>query len=108
MPNSTSVPITRRTVTARAYPSPGTPPGSPRYGEHVGWWTEHAVPRITDLALRGHEVGESRARTCAELSGRVLEIGFGSGLNLAHLPQGVTGVGAVEPSDVGWSMSEKR
>jgi ubiquinone/menaquinone biosynthesis C-methylase UbiE len=74
----------------------------------VGWWTEHVVPRITDLSLRGREVGESRARACEGLSGEVLEIGFGGGLNLAHLPAGVTGIGAVEPSDVGWSMSQRR
>lgn len=74
----------------------------------MGWWTEHVVPRVTDVTLRGREIGESRARACAGLSGRVLELGFGGGLNLLHLPPEVTGIGAVEPSDVGWSMSERR
>lgn len=74
----------------------------------MAWWSERVVPRVTDLALRGREIGESRARACAGLSGRVLEIGFGSGLNLLHLPEAVTAVGAVEPSDLGWSMSERR
>jgi ubiquinone/menaquinone biosynthesis C-methylase UbiE len=74
----------------------------------VAWWTEHVVPRVTDLSLRGREIGRSRARACAGLSGQVLEIGFGGGLNLLHLPATVTGVGAVEPSDLGWSMSERR
>lgn len=74
----------------------------------MAWWTEHVVPRVTDLSLRGREIGRSRARACAGLSGQVLEIGFGGGLNLLHLPATVTGVGAVEPSDLGWSMSERR
>jgi SAM-dependent methyltransferase len=74
----------------------------------MAWWTEHVVPRVTDAALRGRELGESRARACAGLSGRVLELGFGSGLNLRHLPAGVTAVGAVEPSDLGWRMSQPR
>ena len=74
----------------------------------MAWWTEHVVPRVTDLALRGREIGESRARACAGLSGRVLEIGFGGGLNLLHLPTEVNGIGAVEPSDLGWSMSDRR
>jgi ubiquinone/menaquinone biosynthesis C-methylase UbiE len=74
----------------------------------VAWWTEHVVPRVTDLSLRGRDLGESRARACAGLSGEVLEIGFGGGLNLLHLPAEVVRVGAVEPSDVGWSISERR
>jgi SAM-dependent methyltransferase len=74
----------------------------------VGWWNEHVVPRVTDVALRSREVGESRVRVCAGLHGRVLEIGFGSGLNLRHLPPEVTAIGAVEPSDVGWSISQRR
>jgi SAM-dependent methyltransferase len=74
----------------------------------MGWWTEHVVPRVSDATLRGRVVGESRARTCAGLSGRVLELGFGGGLNLEHLPPEVDSVGAVEPSDTGWRLSERR
>jgi SAM-dependent methyltransferase len=74
----------------------------------VAWWSEHVVPRVTDAALKGRELGETRARACDGLSGRVLELGFGGGLNLVHLPPGVESVGAVEPSDTGWRLSEKR
>ncbi len=38
----------------------------------------------------------------------MLELGFGGGLNLVHLPPEVESVGAVEPSDTGWRLSEKR
>jgi ubiquinone/menaquinone biosynthesis C-methylase UbiE len=71
-------------------------------------WDEHVVPRLADLSLRGHEIGELRRQVCTGLSGRVLEIGFGSGLNVRWYPPAVTSVSAVEPSDVGWRLSEKR
>jgi len=74
----------------------------------VGWWTEHVVPRLADASLRGRAIGESRARACEGLSGRVLEVGFGGGLNLVHLPAAVESVAAVEPSDAGWRLSERR
>jgi ubiquinone/menaquinone biosynthesis C-methylase UbiE len=38
----------------------------------------------------------------------VLELGFGGGLNLPHLPSEVAFVGAVEPSDTGWRLSQRR
>jgi len=71
-------------------------------------WSEQVVPRLTDVSLRGHEVGDLRARTLLGLRGRVLEIGFGSGLNVRWYPPEVTEVSAVEPSDVGWRLSERR
>lgn len=71
-------------------------------------WDERVVPRLTDLSLRGHEVGEMRETTCAGLTGRVLEIGFGSGLNVRWYPPEVTSVTAIEPSDLGWQLSERR
>ena len=49
-----------------------------------------------------------RATACAGLTGRVLEIGFGSGLNVGRYPAAVTGVDAVEPSDLGWELSADR
>lgn len=77
-------------------------------GVRAGWWTDHVVPRLADGALSAPHIGRLRARACAPLTGRVLEIGFGSGLNLPHLPEAVTALDAVEPSDVGWARSAAR
>ena len=74
----------------------------------MGWWEERVVPGLVDRTLKGQELGEVRTEVCRWLSGPVLEIGFGSGLNLRHLPGSVSGVDAVEPSDRGWSLSERR
>jgi ubiquinone/menaquinone biosynthesis C-methylase UbiE len=49
-----------------------------------------------------------RQDVCAGLSGRVLEIGFGSGLNVAAYPATITSVDAVEPSDLAWELSAQR
>ena len=45
---------------------------------------------------------------CSGLAGDVVEIGFGSGLNLPHLPPAVTGVWAVEPSTTALRLSAER
>ena len=74
----------------------------------MGAWTDHVVPRMADRALRSHEIGELRDVACAPLQGDVVEIGFGSGLNVRWYPPSVTSVAAVEPSDVGWSLSAAR
>ena len=74
----------------------------------MGWWRERVVPRIVDSALSTSEVRRFRERVCAGLAGDVLEIGFGSGLNLAHYPPGVSGVWAIEPSDLAWQMAQPR
>ena len=66
----------------------------------MGLWGERVLPRIVDRALRTPEVNARRALTLAGLSGPVLEIGFGSGLNLRHYPKAVERVLAVEPSDL--------
>lgn len=74
----------------------------------MSWWEERVVPGLVDRALKGREIGELRAETCAELNGTVLELGFGGGLNMRHLPSSVTRLDAVEPSDRGWALSERR
>jgi ubiquinone/menaquinone biosynthesis C-methylase UbiE len=74
----------------------------------MGVWAERVVPRLTDVALDNKDIGELRAVACLGLHGRVLEIGFGSGLNLPHYPQEVGSVSAVEPSDAGWALSRRR
>jgi SAM-dependent methyltransferase len=74
----------------------------------MGWWSERVVPRVNDKSLSTKPVMELRREVCTGLSGRVLELGFGSGLNVDAYPPAVTAVDAVEPSDVGWKLSEER
>lgn len=63
-------------------------------------WNEQVVPRCTDLVLRDKQISELRRRALSPAQGRVLEIGYGSGLNVPHYPSTVTVVLAVEPSSV--------
>ena len=74
----------------------------------MGLWAESILPRVIDRALRTPEVAARRGRTLAGLTGTVLEIGFGSGLNLRHDPPAVERVLAVEPSDLAWRLAEAR
>jgi ubiquinone/menaquinone biosynthesis C-methylase UbiE len=74
----------------------------------MGWWTDRVVPHVNDLSLRGREIGELRAQACEALHGRVLELGFGSGLNVRWYPEAVTQVDAVEPAELAWQLSADR
>src|SRR6478735_8940474 len=73
----------------------------------MGWWTDRVVPHITDRSLSTGDVMRLRGQAVEGLSGRVLEIGFGSGLNAELYPAAVDAGDAVEPSDVGWRLSEE-
>jgi ubiquinone/menaquinone biosynthesis C-methylase UbiE len=74
----------------------------------VGWWIEHILPRAVDRVLGTPEISARRRIVCAGLEGTVLEIGFGSGLNVAFYPDEVERVLAVEPSDLAWRLSAER
>lgn len=71
-------------------------------------YRDHLRPRLHNLALGTAAARAVRTRVCAGLSGDVLEIGFGSGLNQPHLPSTVTGIWAVEPSATALRLSEGR
>jgi ubiquinone/menaquinone biosynthesis C-methylase UbiE len=63
---------------------------------------------MADRSLSSRPIMELRRDVCSGLSGRVLEIGFGSGLNVSAYPAQVISVSAVEPSDLGWELSAER
>src|SRR6185369_11531946 len=74
----------------------------------VGLWSEHVVPRLTDVALGGADVRILRERVLARAQGEVVELGFGSGLTLPHYPASVSAVRAVEPSPVARRLAARR
>ena len=74
----------------------------------MGFYTRRIVPRLIDLACRGKTGDPLRRRVCAGLAGEVVEIGFGSGLNVPFYPATVTRVAAVEPADLAWELAAER
>lgn len=74
----------------------------------MGIYHDQVLPRIVNVACGLKANRPMRERVCAGLAGRVLEIGFGSGLNVPYYPSSVTEVAAIEPSDVAWKLAAKR
>jgi ubiquinone/menaquinone biosynthesis C-methylase UbiE len=74
----------------------------------MGVYGDQILPRFIDVVLRGGEFARLRARVTAGLAGDVLEIGFGSGLNVPYYPPELKRVQAVDPATVGRKLAAKR
>jgi len=74
----------------------------------MGMYGEHVLPRIINVACGLKSAAPLRRRVCEGLEGDVVEIGFGSGLNVPFYPATVARVAAVEPADVGWKLAAGR
>jgi hypothetical protein len=74
----------------------------------MGFYGEHILPRLINAACGMKTVEPLRRRVCEGLAGDVIEIGFGSGHNVPFYPRDIARVAAVEPSDLGWKLAEKR
>ncbi len=74
----------------------------------MGVYRERILPHIIDRACGTPELQAWRRQVAAGLHGRIVEIGFGSGLNIEALPDEVEIVFAVEPADVARRLAEAR
>lgn len=74
----------------------------------MGMYRQQVLPRIVNAACGMKSSDQFRIRVCQGLAGEVVEVGFGSGLNVPFYPPAVSGVAAVEPADVGWHLARKR
>ena len=64
----------------------------------MGFYDRHILPRLLDLAMRNRRLDGYRRRAIASALGVVLEIGVGSGLNLALYGPAVDRVCAIDPA----------
>src|SRR4026209_1185388 len=74
----------------------------------MGIWEDRLLPHVIEVACGSKDVQPLRERACAGLTGTVLGLGFGSGLNCSLYPEAVTSVLAIEPADQAWNMAAKR
>ena len=74
----------------------------------MGFYGDRILPHFVDVVCGTKMTYPLRERTCAGLRGQVVEIGFGSGLNVPFYPSSVAKVSAVEPADAGWKIAADR
>jgi ubiquinone/menaquinone biosynthesis C-methylase UbiE len=64
----------------------------------MGFYRDRIVPSVIDLVMRNEQATSRRAVLVPQATGRVLEVGIGSGLNLPFYSRDVTRLVAIEPS----------
>jgi ubiquinone/menaquinone biosynthesis C-methylase UbiE len=74
----------------------------------MSFYGDQVLPRLTNVLLGNSEFSRIRGRVAAGLEGDVLEVGFGSGLNVPHYPPAVRRVRALDPAVVGRKLAAKR
>ena len=74
----------------------------------MGFFSQVLVPRLCDFLLNKPLLAQHRRELLAGAHGDVLEIGFGTGLNLPYYPQRVHKLMAVDPNPGMHRLAQKR
>ena len=64
----------------------------------MGLYSRHVLPRLCDWVLNDSRMTNLRSEVLAEVAGGILEIGFGTGLNLPHYPEHIRRITTVDPN----------
>ena len=64
----------------------------------MGLYSNLIFPYCLDFTMSGSDLSEYRQQLLADVSGEVLEIGFGTGLNLAHYPDNIEKITTIDPN----------
>ena len=74
----------------------------------MGFYEEYILPRGIDWGMSGERFSRLRKQYLEGVRGRVLEVGFGSGLNLPHYSHRVSHLYALDPSLLGRRLAAPR
>jgi hypothetical protein len=72
------------------------------------FYENNVLPHLINVAMSTKAMKEERQRCLEHVKGTVLEVGFGTGLNLPHYPRTVTKVVGIDPSDRSARIARKR
>lgn len=73
----------------------------------MGIYSRYVLPRLTHLSMRQAQLQRYRERVVGGATGRVLEIGFGSGLNLPYYNQTVDEIIGLDASPEMLALAER-
>jgi SAM-dependent methyltransferase len=65
-----------------------------------GFYARIIFPRLLELSVGGEAFAKERAKALKAVHGEVLEVGFGTGLNLPHYPRSVARLVALDPEEM--------
>lgn len=65
----------------------------------MGIYSRLIFPRLLDISMSGRELNRYRQSLLESVRGNVLEIGFGTGLNVPYYGDGVTTLTAIDPNE---------
>src|SRR5262249_21609625 len=92
----------------RYYTNNSSSANPPHRKPAVRFYSELIFPRLCELFLNRPYVAQHRHRLLASAEGEVLEIGFGTGLNLAHYPDQVRKITTVDPNAGMHRLAQRR
>ncbi|MEO0488400.1 MAG: class I SAM-dependent methyltransferase [Cyanobacteria bacterium J06659_2] len=74
----------------------------------MSFYTQKILPRLLDWSMSGQGMATHRQQLLADVTGKVLEIGFGTGLNLAYYPETVSQLTVIDPNPGMNAIAQRR
>ena len=74
----------------------------------MGFYSQNILPYLLDWSLSDPNLSVHRQEILADVKGKVLEIGFGTGLNLSYYPKHIKTIIAVDINPKANKLAQKR
>ncbi len=74
----------------------------------MGFYSRIIFPRLLNLSMASEQLAVYRRSLLAQVQGEILEIGFGTGLNLSYYPEHVKRITAIDPNPGMHPLAQRR